>query len=120
MNTEKCYYTSQGEVKCNNTVENFAVSTNGRCGYWFGGTTCPKGQCCSEWSWCDGNHNNWSWWCPYKAVVKGHKPSSFNYNVSPQPLTQTITPPPLTENITPPKQTKFTYWHGQSNGLFDG
>lgn len=50
----KCYYTIQGNIKCNDNVEFFATPT--KCGINNKGAKCPKNlPCCSKSGYCGGD-----------------------------------------------------------------
>ena len=62
----KCYYTTQGNIKCNNDmIENFAYAP---CGHIEGKDVfCnEKDQCCGKNKTCGGNHSKKSSYCSNK------------------------------------------------------
>ena len=116
-----CYYTAQGEVKCNNNItENFAVSTNGKCGPTNDYNTCPTGQCCSDYGFCGGTHLNNSSACNYSKEIDPPQGASYSRTTQPPNITKTFTPPSFNASINPPEEGQFDYWYGQSSGYYDG
>ena len=51
----KCYYTTQGNIKCNNDmIENFGYEP---CGPYGNNAICSGNKCCGKNSTCGGDHN---------------------------------------------------------------
>ena len=52
------------------------ISTDGRCGPYFGNRRCPGNQCCGG-TWCSGNKGSYGEWCGNKYQTSDNKYSTY-------------------------------------------